>query len=95
MKIGHQEIGGLPKSIVWDPNGKFLAVIFKCTTSIAVFSTSINRNSLSISPNFYISAEDSDEYPSYICFRENYETHSDTVLTIGWSTGRVQYFPMR
>lgn len=95
MKTGHQEIGGLPKSIVWDPSGKFLAVMFKRTTSIAVFSTSINRNILSISPNFYVSADDPEEYPSYICFRENYEIHNDTVLTIGWSTGRVQYFPMR
>lgn len=92
---GRNELGGLPKSIVWDPTGKFLAVMFKSTPSIAIFATSINRNVLNISPNFYISGDDPDEYPSFICFREVYANFNDIVLTIGWSTGRVQYFPMR
>lgn len=87
-------IGGLPKSIVWDPTGRFVAVMFKRSSSIAVFSTSINRNVLNVSPNFNISGDDTDEFPNCICFREMYEKYDEVVLTIGWSTGRVQYFPL-
>lgn len=95
IQSGERRIGGLPKSIVWDPTGRFVAVMFKASSSIAVFSTSINRNLLSISPNFNISGDDVDEYPTYICFKELYGEHDDTVLTIAWSTGRVQYFPIQ
>lgn len=95
MECGTRVIGGLPKSIVWDPTGRFFAVMFKSSSSIAVFSTSINRNVLSVSPNFNISGDDDQgEFPSFICFREMYEKHDDVVLTIGWSSGRVQYFPL-
>lgn len=92
---GNRIIGGLPKSIVWDPSGRFVAVMFKSSASIAVFSTSINRNILSISPNFYINGDDIDEYPTYICFKAIYNEHDDIVLTIAWSTGRVQYVPIQ
>lgn len=95
IQCGSRVIGGLPKSIVWDPTGRFVAVMFKRSSSIAVFSTSINRNVLNVSPNFNISGGDQDEFPSFICFREKYEKYDDVVLTIGWSTGRVQYFPLQ
>lgn len=87
-------MGGLPKTIIWDSTGKYVAVMFKTTSSIAVFSTSINRNLLSISPNFYINGDDPDEYPTFICFKDLYANHDDIILTIAWSTGRVQYFPI-
>lgn len=94
IRSGARVIGGLPKSIVWDPTGRFLAVMFKHSSSLAVFSTSINRNVLNVSPNFIISGDDPDEFPSFISFREMYEKFDDVVLTIGWSTGRVQYYPL-
>lgn len=94
IQSGQRVIGGLPKSIVWDPTGRFVAVMFKFSTSIAVFATSINRDVLNISPNFTVSGDDQDEFPTFICFREIYEKYDDVVLTIGWSTGRVQYFPL-
>lgn len=94
IQNGHRKLGGLPKSITWDPTGRFVAVMFKSSPSIAVFSTAINRDVLNISPNFNISGDDNDEYPSFICFREMYDKFDDVVLTIGWSTGRVQYFPV-
>lgn len=95
IQHGQRVIGGHPKSIAWDPTGRFVAVMFKSpTSSIAIFSTAINRDVLSISPNFNISGDDPDESPSFICFREMYEKHDEVVLTIGWSTGRVQYFPI-
>ena len=94
VQSGQRVIGGRPKSIVWDSTGRYVAVMFKSTPSIAIFSTSINRDVLSISPNFNISGDDLDEYPTFICFKEIYNKHDDVVLTIGWSTGRVQYFPM-
>lgn len=94
IQNGQRKLGGLPKSIVWDPTGRFVAVMFKSSPSISIFSTAINRDVLSISPNFNISGDDTDEYPSFICFREMYDKFDDVVLTIGWSTGRVQYFPV-
>lgn len=95
IQTGQRVVGGLPKSIVWDGSGRYVAVMFKSSPSIAVFSTSINRDVLNISPNFNISGDDIDEYPSFICFRELYDKYDDVVLTIGWSTGRVQYFPLQ
>lgn len=95
IQNGGKVIGGLPKSIVWDPTGRFVAVMFKQSSSIAIFSTAINRNVLNVSPNFNISSDNPDEFPSFICFRELYEKYNDVVLTIGWSSGRVQYFPLQ
>lgn len=95
IQNGNRVIGGMAKSISWDPTGRFLAVMFKQSSSIAIFSTAINRNVLNVSPNFNISGDNPDEFPSFICFRELYEKYDDVVLTIGWSTGRVQYFPLQ
>lgn len=67
--------------------------MFKASASIALFSTSINRNLLSISPSVYVRGNDG-EYPTFICFQEIYDNQNDIVLTIGWSSGRIQYFPI-
>lgn len=92
--IDGTDVGGLPQSICWSPNGKYVAVLFKTTTSIAIFNTSINRHSLNISPQFFIHRSTDDEHPSFICFQANYAKNSDTILTVAWSTGRVQYYPI-
>ena len=93
MSIDGVEVGGQPQNICWSPNGKYVAIAFKDSSSIAVFATSINRHLLNISPSFFLNGHTVDEYPSFICFQPTYRKSSDTVLTIGWSTGRVQYFP--
>ncbi|XP_055840899.1 aladin [Episyrphus balteatus] len=90
--IGHREVGGQPQSLAWDPNGHFLAITFKDSPCIAIFSTCISKHNLSISPSCFLTGIGT-EYPSFICFQSKNRKNSDSVLTIGWSSGRIQYFP--
>lgn len=93
IQIDQNTVGGRPQNICWSPNGKYVAIMFKDSSSIAIFATAINRHSLNISPSFFISGLTHDEHPSFICFQQKYSNRPETVLTIAWSTGRVQYFP--
>ncbi|XP_055389562.1 aladin [Condylostylus longicornis] len=92
VTVGYRELGGLPQSIAWDPHGRYLAVIFKDTSCIAIFMTSLTKFNLNISPSCFLTGIGS-EYPSFICFQSINRRNSDSVLTIGWSSGRIQYFP--
>lgn len=83
------EIGGKPQAISMSPKGNLLAVSFKETNQIAVFSMSISKFILNVTPLGLIQGL-GNEYPSVICFQDNKESN---VLTIGWSSGRIQYFP--
>lgn len=91
--LDQTQIGGQPQSICWDPTGKYVAISFKNSSPIAIFATTIAQSNLNISPAFFINGLRADEYPSYICFKETYENEREVILTIGWSSGRVQYFP--
>lgn len=93
MSVGQKEIGGQPQSIAWDENGHYLAVIFKDSNCVAIFSTSLQKFNLNISPSCFLTGAVDDEYPSYICFQSKNPKNKDSVLTIGWSSGRIQYFP--
>lgn len=88
----HSEAGGLAQQIAW--NGKYLAISFKDTNSIAVFQTSIRQHQLHILPMFFI-AGIGIEFPTFITFQPNYKSAStlQNVLTIAWSCGRIQFFP--
>ena len=90
--VGQHEVGGQPQSVVWDPNGLYLAIIFKDSPCIAIFSTCIQKFNLNVSPSCFITGI-GEESPSYICFQSKNRKNSDSVLTIGWSSGRIQYFP--
>lgn len=92
INVGSAQVGGRPQSIAWDPVGRRLAVTFKDSGSVAIFLTSINRTKLSIAPDCLLVGMGA-EVPSFICFQEHYKKKPDTVLTIGWSSGRVQFFP--
>ncbi|XP_013112380.2 aladin [Stomoxys calcitrans] len=92
ITVDNREVGGHPQCVAWDPNGHFLAITFKDTPCIAIFTTCIQKFNLSISPSCFL-AGNGNEYPSYICFQSKHRKNSDTVLTIGWSSGRIQYFP--
>ncbi|TMW40060.1 hypothetical protein DOY81_014859 [Sarcophaga bullata] len=83
--VGQHEIGGQPQSVVWDPNGLYLAIIFKDSPCIAVFSTCIQKFNLNVSPSCFITGI-GEEYPSYICFQSKNRKNLDSVLTIGWSS---------
>lgn len=90
-------MGGQPQSLAWDSRGQHLAVSFKDSHAIALFLTSVNKNMISIAPDCFLVGNGS-TFPSYICFQEMYgrvDAHDvpHSVLTIGWSSGVVQYFP--
>lgn len=92
IKVGQIDVGGRPQSIAWDPRGQHLAIIFKDSSVIAIFLTAFNRNLLSVAPDCFLVGIGA-EAPAHICFQEQYKNKMDSVLTIGWSSGRIQYFP--
>jgi len=83
--------GGLVQDIVWDPAGYRLAVSYRKTSLISIFSTQTGRL-LSITPSGWIRGS-KDEFPSCLQFQADYN-NGGSVLTIGWSTGRIQYCPL-
>lgn len=84
-------IGGTAQQLAWDPHGKYLVITFKSTNSIAIFRTYIQKFDLQISGGYYLSGETSSEYPSYVCFQPLNRENDRSVLTIGWSSGRIQF----
>ncbi|XP_004527384.1 aladin [Ceratitis capitata] len=93
FNAGRREVGGKPQSLAWDADGRYLAVIFKDTPCIALFNTCLKKFDMTISPLCFLTGLSS-EYPSYICFQSKNRRNTDTVLTIGWSSGRIEYFPI-
>ena len=91
--VGQHEIGGLPKQLAWDPNGLYLAISFETSACIAIFTTCVHKSKLSISPLCFISGRSFEESPAYITFQSQTRRHKNTILTIGWSSGRIEYFP--
>uniref|UniRef100_A0A1A9VZT6 Aladin seven-bladed propeller domain-containing protein n=1 Tax=Glossina brevipalpis TaxID=37001 RepID=A0A1A9VZT6_9MUSC len=91
---GIHELGGRPQTLAWDPKGLYLAITFRDTDCIAIFSTCIwDKYNLSLSPLKYISGVEN-EYPTCLCFEGKNYKNSNSVLTIGWSSGRVQFVPL-
>uniref|UniRef100_A0A182NPA3 Aladin seven-bladed propeller domain-containing protein n=1 Tax=Anopheles dirus TaxID=7168 RepID=A0A182NPA3_9DIPT len=90
-------IGGKPQSIAWCPRDRFLAVTFKTTSAIAVFFTNLSGVQLNIDPYCLIFGVGV-EYPACLCYQESYQQEHDSdaqsVLTIGWSSGRIEYYPL-
>ena len=92
----HKESGGIAQQLTW--NGKYLAISFKETNTIATFQTTVRQHQLHILPMFFICGQGAAEFPSFITFQPFYKDNSsnsliDHVLTIGWSSGRVQFYP--
>lgn len=93
ITVGHTSVGGQAQSLAWDSTGKHLAIIFKDSGTIAVFLTTINCHIMTIAPDCFLSGIGA-EQPVYICFQPVYQRKPSTpILTIGWSSGRIQYFP--
>uniref|UniRef100_A0A1B6C7V6 Aladin seven-bladed propeller domain-containing protein n=2 Tax=Clastoptera arizonana TaxID=38151 RepID=A0A1B6C7V6_9HEMI len=87
---GGERVGGEICSLVWDSKGRHLAIMFKQCNIIAVFYTNISTG-LHISPCCFVKGMP-EESPAYICFQDSFEEGAN--LTIGWSNGRIQYFPI-
>lgn len=93
ISLEHSEVGGFAQQLAW--NGKYLAITFKDTNSVAVFQTNIRKHDLSIIASCLISGNNGIEFPSVIAFQPTYK-QSQTAgsnLTIGWSSGRIEFFP--
>lgn len=89
MEVNGMEIGGKAQTLAMSPQGSLLAVSFKDTNAIAVFSVSIRKFLLNVTALGLINGL-GNEFPSTICFQDTKERNC---LTIGWSSGRIQYFP--
>ncbi|XP_053688207.1 aladin isoform X1 [Sabethes cyaneus] len=96
LTTGQVEVGGRPQALAWCSKSEYLAITFKDTSAIAIFNTVINRSQLNITPSCFLTGLGI-ESPSCICFQQNLGRRAGrtvkTVLTIGWSSGRIQYFP--
>lgn len=93
ITIENSEVGGIAQQLAWD--GKYLALTFKTTNHVAIFQTIVGKHKLSLVPLCLLSGIGS-EFPSFIAFKPEYkQAHSESsVLTIGWSSGRIQFCPL-
>ncbi|XP_037937943.1 aladin-like [Teleopsis dalmanni] len=91
--IDNREIGGQPQALVWDPKGLYLAIMFKDTNCVAIYTTSFKTFQLRVSPLCFVSGAGY-EYPTCIAFQSKNKKNSETILNIGWSNGRIQYVPL-
>lgn len=89
ITIDNKDIGGIAQQLAW--NGEYLAITFKDTNAVAVFQTKIRKHQLNIVPLCLVSGLGI-EFPSFIVFQPSYKP-SENILTIGWSSGRIQFFP--
>lgn len=85
-----ERAGGEICSMVWDKNGRYLAIMFKECDIVAVFMTFI-KTKIHVTPCCFVRGMQG-ESPAVICFQENFKEGAN--LTIAWSSGRVQYFPI-
>ncbi len=87
----HISVGGIVSGMAWNKTGERLVVSFAESAVIAVFSTIVTPANLSISPIGFIRGE-LDETPC--CFAYADQFNRGALLTIAWSSGRLQHLPM-
>ncbi|CAI9740507.1 aladin-like isoform X2 [Octopus vulgaris] len=88
------KIGGCVQSLVWDPTGSRLALLFKesfgCKKNlIAVFRTT-KSPSLKATPCGWVKGEEGDS-AQFICFKPKFQ--DGALLTVVWSSGRISQVP--
>lgn len=84
-------VGGPILDMCWDPTGKYLAILFEESHLVTVFCTTKLMLQLKITPCCFVCGMDV-EVPSTIAFQQNFT--EGACLTIAWSSGRVQHFPI-
>ncbi|KAK2588699.1 hypothetical protein KPH14_001592 [Odynerus spinipes] len=90
------KVGGRITAMEWDPSGKYLAVLFQNSPLIALVKTKISHLSkvIQVEPGCFIKGFPG-EVPNCINFyKKLHSTNSIICLTIAWSTGRIQHFPI-
>ncbi|KAK5646188.1 hypothetical protein RI129_004652 [Pyrocoelia pectoralis] len=83
-------IGGIVQNMEWDPTNNNVAVLFQDTNYVAIFKVTVNPT-LKLTPCCLV-AGIADERPVCIAFQGNFQPGA--CLSIGWSSGRVQHFPI-
>jgi aladin len=83
-------VGGTVQCMETDPKGNHLAIFFKETNCIAVFNVA-KMPVLQLIPSSLIVGLAA-EVPSTIAFQQNFSCGA--CLSIGWSSGRLQHFPI-
>ncbi|XP_053611187.1 aladin [Plodia interpunctella] len=84
-------VGGPILDMCWDPSGKYLALLFEESHLIAIFCTTQLMMQLKVTPCCFVCGLDN-EVPSTMAFQLNFA--EGACLTIAWSSGRVQHFPI-
>ncbi|XP_012281625.1 aladin [Orussus abietinus] len=93
---GEISVGGRIVAMDWDPSGKYLAIIFRDSPVVVLYRTRaiIGSRITDVSPGCIIKGF-SDEVPDCMQFYQNYDPDVNSIcLTIAWSSGRVQHFPI-
>ncbi|XP_018333374.1 aladin-like isoform X2 [Agrilus planipennis] len=83
-------VGGLVKDMEWDPEGRHVAVLFQNTNYVAIFRTKVHPV-LQIFASVFIAGAP-EESPCLIQFQKNFK--HGACLTVAWSSGRLQHFPI-
>ncbi|XP_019763471.2 aladin [Dendroctonus ponderosae] len=83
-------VGGLVQSMEADPAGSHLAVVFQDTSAVTVF-TIARQSALQLIPSSIVTGL-AEEKPTAITFQQDLK--SGACLTVGWSSGRIQYYPI-
>ncbi|KAK4879347.1 hypothetical protein RN001_007493 [Aquatica leii] len=83
-------VGGLVTNIEWDPKCNYVAVLFHDTSYIAIFRVSV-RPAVKLLPCCLV-VGCLEEKPVCIAFQGNFQ--GGACLSIGWSSGRIQHFPI-
>ncbi|XP_012250773.2 aladin-like [Athalia rosae] len=91
-------IGGRVVAMEWDPTGTYLAIIFQDSPIVVVFATDLRPALiLATASQGCLIKGFPGEVPNCMNFQQNFSLHSDSkraCLTIAWSSGRIQHFPL-
>ncbi|XP_011311087.1 aladin [Fopius arisanus] len=89
-------VGGRVVATEWDPSGQYLAILFQDSPVVAVFKTEIGTlfGLTEVTPSCLVKGFPG-ESPNCLQFQQNINTNGlIACLTIAWSSGRVQQFPI-
>ncbi|XP_031566795.1 aladin-like isoform X2 [Actinia tenebrosa] len=88
-------VGGVVKSMAWDPLGERLAVIFedddgKAQEIVAIFKTRL-KPTFEVIPSGFVRGPP-DSFPELVAFQQNFS--KGALLTVGWSDGSITFVPL-
>ncbi|KPJ12879.1 Aladin [Papilio machaon] len=88
---GGEAAGGPVLDMCWCPRGRYLALTFEETHLVAVFATTQLHTQLKITPCCLVRGV-GEETPTTLAFQRDFA--EGACLTVAWSGGRLQHFPV-